>query len=576
MDKNKRLTVWLPVIIAVSIAVGIFVGNHYVSISQGPLRSYTSGNKINAILDIIDEQYVDTVNMTDLVENTIPKIFSELDPHSVYITAEDASAVNEELEGSFSGIGVSFNMQTDTILVISVISGGPAEKAGLMPFDRIITINDSVFSGKKKNQTEIMKTLRGAKDSKVKLGVRRGDSPDLLTFEVTRGDVPVNSVDVAYEAAEGIGYIKVSKFARNTYNEFITAIAQLKQKNCSSFIIDLRGNTGGYMDAAINMINEFMPEGRLIVYTEGKSFPRSDVYANGTGTCKDAPIVVLTDEISASASEIFAGAIQDNDRGLIIGRRTYGKGLVQTQIALNDGSEMRLTIARYYTPSGRCIQKKYEMGHTDDYEQDIYNRYMHGEFDSADSIKMDDSMKYLTAGGRVVYGGGGIMPDIFIPRDTTGVTSYYSNVVNSGVLYLYALEYSDNYREKLSSFNTWEELYDYLCHQPLLSNFVNFASSKGIKRRPTLINISGALIENQLQAYIVRNFFDEAGFYPIFLKDDVTLLRAIKVLQADESLPTTELIKQANGNLQSQTGPAKRYGRSKERIFEDYITRAIG
>ena len=576
MDKNKRLTVWLPVIIAVSIAVGIFVGNHYVSISQGPLRSYTSGNKINAILDIIDEQYVDTVNMTDLVENTIPKIFSELDPHSVYITAEDASAVNEELEGSFSGIGVSFNMQTDTILVISVISGGPAEKAGLMPFDRIITINDSVFSGKKKNQTEIMKTLRGAKDSKVKLGVRRGDSPDLLTFEVTRGDVPVNSVDVAYEAAEGIGYIKVSKFARNTYNEFITAIAQLKQKNCSSFIIDLRGNTGGYMDAAINMINEFMPEGRLIVYTEGKSFPRSDVYANGTGTCKDAPIVVLTDEISASASEIFAGAIQDNDRGLTIGRRTYGKGLGQTQIALNDGSEMRLTIARYYTPSGRCIQKKYEMGHTDDYEQDIYNRYMHGEFDSADSIKMDDSMKYLTAGGRVVYGGGGIMPDIFIPRDTTGVTSYYSNVVNSGVLYLYALEYSDNYREKLSSFNTWEELYDYLCHQPLLSNFVNFASSKGIKRRPTLINISGALIENQLQAYIVRNFFDEAGFYPIFLKDDVTLLRAIKVLQAGESLPTAELIKQANGNLQSQTGPAKRYGRSKERIFEDYITRAIG
>ena len=576
MDKNKRLTVWLPVIIAVSIAVGIFVGNHYVSISQGPVLSYTSDNKINSILDIIDEQYVDTVNMTDLVENTIPKIFSELDPHSVYITAEDASAVNEELEGSFSGIGVSFNMQTDTILVISVISGGPAEKAGLMPFDRIITINDSVFSGKKKNQTEIMKTLRGAKDSKVKLGVRRGDSPDLLTFEVTRGDVPVNSVDVAYEAAEGIGYIKVSKFARNTYNEFITAIAQLKQKNCSSFIIDLRGNTGGYMDAAINMINEFMPEGRLIVYTEGKSFPRSDVYANGTGTCKDAPIVVLTDEISASASEIFAGAIQDNDRGLIIGRRTYGKGLVQTQIALNDGSEMRLTIARYYTPSGRCIQKKYEMGHTDDYEQDIYNRYMHGEFDSADSIKMDDSMKYLTAGGRVVYGGGGIMPDIFIPRDTTGVTSYYSNVVNSGVLYLYALEYSDNYREKLSSFNTWEELYDYLCHQPLLSNFVNFASSKGIKRRPTLINISGALIENQLQAYIVRNFFDEAGFYPIFLKDDVTLLRAIKVLQAGESLPTAELIKQANGNLQSQTGPAKRYGRSKERIFEDYITRAIG
>ena len=577
MDKNKRLTVWLPVIIAASIALGIFIGNHYLSISQGKKRSYSSGNKINAILDIIDEQYVDTVSMSKLVESTIPKIFSELDPHSVYIPAEDASVVNEELEGSFSGIGVSFNMQTDTILVISVISGGPAEKAGLLPFDRIISINDSIFSGKKKNQGEIMKTLRGAKNSTVKLGVQRGNSPELLYFDVTRGDVPVNSVDVSYEAAKGIGYIKVSKFARNTYNEFITAIAKLKQAGCTSFVIDLRGNTGGYMDAAINMINEFMPEGRLIVYTEGKSFPRSDVYANGTGTCKDAPIVVLTDEISASASEIFSGAIQDNDRGTIIGRRTYGKGLVQTQMSLSDGSEMRLTIARYYTPSGRCIQKKYEMGNTDAYDQDIYNRYMHGEFDSADSIKMDDSLKYQTVGGRTVYGGGGIMPDIFIPRDTSGVTSYYSNVVNSGVLYLYALEYSDRHREKLGSFKTWEELYNYLQQQPLLSDFVNFAATKGIKRRPTLINISGKLIENQLQAYIVRNFFDEAGFYPIFLKDDVTLLRAIKILQEGKSVPNAELLKQsANGDLHSQAGPTKRYGLSKKRIFEDYLVRAIG
>ena len=574
---NKRLTVWLPVIIAASIALGIFIGNHYLSISQGKKRSYSSGNKINAILDIIDEQYVDTVSMSKLVESTIPKIFSELDPHSVYIPAEDASVVNEELEGSFSGIGVSFNMQTDTILVISVISGGPAEKAGLLPFDRIISINDSIFSGKKKNQGEIMKTLRGAKNSTVKLGVQRGNSPELLYFDVTRGDVPVNSVDVSFEAAKGIGYIKVSKFARNTYNEFITAIAKLKQAGCTSFVIDLRGNTGGYMDAAINMINEFMPEGRLIVYTEGKSFPRSDVYANGTGTCKDAPIVVLTDEISASASEIFSGAIQDNDRGTIIGRRTYGKGLVQTQMSLSDGSEMRLTIARYYTPSGRCIQKKYEMGNTDAYDQDIYNRYMHGEFDSADSIKMDDSLKYQTVGGRTVYGGGGIMPDIFIPRDTSGVTSYYSNVVNSGVLYLYALEYSDRHREKLGSFKTWEELYNYLQQQPLLSDFVNFAATKGIKRRPTLINISGKLIENQLQAYIVRNFFDEAGFYPIFLKDDVTLLRAIKILQEGKSVPNAELLKQsANGDLHSQAGPTKRYGLSKKRIFEDYLVRAIG
>lgn len=538
MNKNNRLTIWLPVIIAISIAVGIFIGNHYLSITKGTKKTYSSGNKINAILDIIDEQYVDTVSMSQLVESTIPKIFSELDPHSVYIPAEEAAVVNEELEGSFSGIGVSFNLQTDTILVIDVISGGPSEKAGLLPFDRIITINDSVFSGQKKNQGEIMKTLRGAKNSIVKLGVKRGNSPNLLYFDVTRGDVPVYSIDASYEAAKGIGYIKVSKFARNTYNEFITAIAKLKQQGCNSFIIDLRNNMGGYMDAAINMINEFMPEGRLIVYTEGKSFPRSDIYANGTGTCKDAPIVVLTDEISASASEIFSGAIQDNDRGTIIGRRTFGKGLVQTQMSLSDGSEMRLTIARYYTPSGRCIQKKYEIGNTDAYNQDIYNRYMHGEFDSADSIKMDDSLKYQTIGGRTVYGGGGIMPDIFIPRDTSGITSYFSNVINSGVLYLYALEYSDHHREKLSSFKSWNELYKYLQKQPILNDFVNFAATKGIRKRPTLIHISGKLIENQLQAYIVRNFFGDEGFYQIFLKDDVNILRAIKILQEGKSVPT--------------------------------------
>lgn len=572
MDKNKKLTVWLPVIIACSIALGIFIGNHYLSLNKGKHRTYSSGNKINAILDIIDEQYVDTVDMTDLVEGAIPKIFSELDPHSVYIPAEDASMVNEELEGSFSGIGVSFNMQTDTILVINVINGGPAEKAGLLPFDRIITINDSVYSGNKTSQAKIMKTLRGAKNSTVKLGVKRGNEPDLLYFDVTRGDVPVHSVDVAYEAAEGIGYIKVSKFARNTYNEFITAIAELKQLGCNSFIIDLRNNTGGYMEAAINMINEFMPEGRLIVYTEGKSFPRSDVYANGTGTCKEAPVVVLTDEISASASEIFAGAIQDNDRGQIIGRRTYGKGLVQTQIALRDGSALRLTIARYYTPSGRCIQKNYEMGKNDEYDQDIYNRYMHGEFDSADSIKMDDSLKYQTVKGRTVYGGGGIMPDIFIPRDTSGITSYYSNIINSGTLYLYALEYSDRNREKLASFGTWEELYAYLKQQPLLTDFTTFAASKGIRKRPTLIAISGPLIENQLQAYIVRNFFDEAGFYPIFLQDDVTLKRAIEILKAGKAFPEVETVKtQADGNLHSQASPSERYGLAKEILFEDTI-----
>ncbi|MDH6358367.1 S41 family peptidase [Parabacteroides sp. PF5-9] len=574
MDKNRRLAIWLPVIIAISIGLGIFIGNYYLSIGKSkgnnPTYSSSAGNKINAVLDIINKQYVDTVDMKQLVETTIPHIFNELDPHSVYITAEDATAANEDLEGSFSGIGVTFNMQTDTILVISVISGGPAEKAGLLPFDRIITINDSIYSGNNSNQNMIMKTLRGAKNSIVKLGIKRGLSDQLIHFDVTRGEVPVNSVDVAYEASKGIGYIKVSKFARNTYNEFLTAIAKLKQIGCDSFVIDLRGNTGGYMDAAINMINEFMSDGKLIVYTEGKAFPRSDVYANGTGTCKESPIVVLTDEGSASASEIFAGAIQDNDRGLIIGRRTYGKGLVQTPIPLRDGSELRLTIARYYTPSGRSIQKLYELGKTDEYDQDIYNRYMHGEFDSADSIKLDETLQYETINGRTVYGGGGIMPDIFIPRDTSGITSYYSTVINTGTLYLYALEYSDHNRDRLSSCKSWEELYTYLKSQPLLQNFTNFAASKGIRKRPTLIEISSSLIEEQLHAYIVRNFFDDAGFYPIFLQNDVTLLEAIKMIREGKSYPVPGFIGKAENNSKTETGNTIRFGTAREKIFEDY------
>lgn len=538
MGKNKRLAIWMPVLIAVCIALGIFIGNHFWFLNQGRnLNMFGSTNKISAVLGIIKEQYVDTVNMQDLVEGAIPKIFSELDPHSVYIPAKDVAKRTEDLEGSFSGIGVSFNMQTDTILVIEVVPGGPSEKAGIKPFDRIVTINDTVYAGKKTDDEKIMKLLRGMKNSTVELGIKRDNNPELLHVQVTRGDVPVNTVDVAYKIKEGIGMIKVSKFGRTTYNEFITAIAKLKQEGCQAFIIDLRGNTGGYMDAAINMINEFMPEGRQIVYAEGKAFPRQDFYANGTGTCKESPMVVLTDEGSASASEIFSGAIQDNDRGLIIGRRTFGKGLVQSPIQLNDGSELLLTVARYYTPSGRCIQKQYELGKTDDYDQDIYNRYLHGEFDTADSIKLDDSLKYQTVGGRTVYGGGGIMPDIFIPRDTSGVTSYFSKVINSGILYRYALEYSDWHKHEFSQYENYEELWDFLKSQPLVNDFANYAAKKGIKKRPYLIAISRELIANQLQAYIIRNFFKDDGFYPVFLKDDPTLLKAIEVIEAGRAFP---------------------------------------
>ena len=537
MDKNKRLAVWLPVIIALSIALGIFVGNHYLRLTQGKRHIYSSGNKINAILDIIDEQYVDTVDMKQLVEDAIPKVFSELDPHSVYIPAKDAQRANEDLEGSFSGIGVSFNMQTDTILVINVIPGGPSEKAGLKPFDRIITINDSLYAGNKSDQEVIMKTLRGAKNSTVKLGIKRKNEPELLYFDVTRGDVPVSSVDVSYEVSKGIGYIKVSKFGRTTYNEFITAIAKLKQAGCTSFVIDLRGNTGGYMDAAINMVNEFMPEGRLIVYTEGKAFPRNDVYTNGTGTCQDAPIVVLTDEFSASASEIFSGAIQDNDRGLIIGRRTFGKGLVQSPIQLSDGSEIRLTIARYYTPSGRCIQKKYELGKDSEYEQDIYQRFMHGEFDSADSIKLNNSEKYETVMGRPDYGGGGIMPDIYDPQDTTGMTSYYRMAATRGLIIRYTLDYTDKNRNKLKEYDTPQKMEAYLKTQNLLEKFAEYAEKKGLKRRNILMYKSKQLFEESLYGNIIYNMLGIEAYITYSNLTDKTVQKALEVLEKGESFP---------------------------------------
>lgn len=535
---NKKLAVWLPLIIALSIAAGIFVGNQYKNLSGGKIKNYSGGNKINAILDIIDDQYVDTVNMKNLVESTIPKIFSELDPHTTYIPAEYAKAENERMEGSFSGIGIMFNMLTDTVVVINVTPGGPSEKAGILPGDRIVSINDSVYVGKER-QEDIMKTLRGAKNSTVKLGIQRMGEPALIYFDVTRDDIPVSPIEVAYEVEKGIGLIKVKEFTRPTYNDFITAIAKLKEKGVKAYIIDLRGNLGGYMDAAINMANEFLPEGRLIVYTEGKAFPRNDVFANGTGTCKDAPLVVLTDDSSASASEIFAGAIQDNDRGLVIGRRTFGKGLVQVPIKLSDGSSIHLTIARYYTPSGRSIQKKYELGKSDEYDQDFINRLMHGEMDSKDSIKLDKSLQYQTTLGRTVYGGGGIMPDIFIPRDTTGYTSYYSNVYYNGLLHQYAFKYVDDNRQKLAAYKNAPQLYAYLKTQPLVTDFTNFAASKGIKKRPTLISVSRNLIETQLYTLIVNYLFDNEGSYPILFENDPAVKKAVEVIKSGSTFPAS-------------------------------------
>ncbi|MDD6211316.1 MAG: S41 family peptidase [Bacteroidales bacterium] len=535
-SRNNKFIVWMPVVMALCIVAGIFLGSYLL---RSDLRSnflkFRGGNKIDNVLDIIETNYVDTLKMSDLVEKAIPSIFKELDPHSVYIPAADLQMVNEELEGSFSGIGIQFNMISDTITVVGVISGGPSEKVGILPGDRIVMIEDSLFVGK--TTEKVMQSLRGEKGSKVKVGVQRGSSPKLIDFEITRGDVPVNSVEAAFPIDENIGYIKVGKFGRTTYDEFITAIAKLENQNVDGLIVDLRGNSGGYMDAAINMINEFLPKGRLIVYTEGKNFPRSDAFANGTGIAQNIPLVVLMDEWSASASEIFAGAIQDNDRGSIVGRRSFGKGLVQNQIPLSDGSAVRLTIARYFTPSGRSIQKQYELGKSDDYEQDILNRYAHGEFDNKDSIKLDHSETYQTFGGREVYGGGGIMPDYFIPRDTSGMNSYYSSLANKGIIYEFTFQYTDKNRAKLKEFKTVKNLINYLNTQPMLEEIADFAFTKGIKKRPRLLEESKDLLLNQINALIARNMLGENAFYEIYNQKDPSVNQAIKLIKEGKSIP---------------------------------------
>ncbi len=536
---NKKRFVWLPLIIAVAVCAGIYAGNFYtrISLSGRNFSSLAGQNKIDNLINIIDRHYVDSINPEEIIEKVMPKIMKELDPHSLYIKASDFEKVNEPLEGSFSGIGIQFNMAIDTVTVVSVIPGGPSEKVGLLAGDRIVTINDTTYVGKEVSMDDISSRLRGPKGTTVKVGIKRATSKELLPFEITRGDIPLNSVDASFMIDEKTGYIKISRFGRTTYNEFMNALAQLRNSGASNYIIDLRGNSGGYMDEAINMVNEFLPKDRLIVYTEGKASPRNEAYSNGTGAFQTNPIVVLMDEWSGSASEIFAGAIQDNDRGTIVGVRSYGKGLVQQQIPFADGSAIRLTIARYYTPSGRSIQREYKLGESEEYELDYISRLEHGELLSQDSIKQNDSLRYETYNGRTVYGGGGITPDIFVPRDTTNITSYFLQIMNTGALYRFAFEYADKNRETLKQYNNCDSLLAYLQSQPLLEEFVSYAQSKGIKRRPVYIQISRQLILDGLYAYIIRNTLEENDFYQVLAKNDKTILKAQEILREGKSFP---------------------------------------
>ena len=536
---NSNTSRFTPLVIAVSVVAGILIGTFYAKHYGGNKLGIINGssNKLNALLRIIDDQYVDTVNMTDLVEKAMPQILAELDPHSTYIPAQNLEEVNSELEGSFSGVGIQFTIQQDTIHVNNVVAGGPAEKVGVMAGDRIVTVDDSLFVGKGLTNEKAMRHLKGPKGSEVKLGIKRATEKGLLDFTIVRGDIPQNTIDAAYMLNDDFGYIMVSKFGRTTHVELLNAIAQLNHQQCKGLIIDLRGNTGGYMEAATRMVNEFLPEGKLIVYTEGRKYPRMEEYANGTGSCQQTPLIVLVNEESASASEIFAGAIQDNDRGTIVGRRSFGKGLVQQPIDFSDGSAIRLTIARYYTPSGRCIQRPYESGQNSKYEMDWIARYEHGEFFYKDSIKLDENLRYSTSLGRPVYGGGGIMPDIFVPQDTTGITSYLIEVSNKGLILQFSFQYTDRNRAKLNSYKDEESLLEHLKQQGIMEQFIRYASSKGVKRRNLLINKSRQLLERNLYGNIIYNMLGQEEYIRYINQSDTTVLKALEILEKGEAFP---------------------------------------
>lgn len=528
-NRLKNPAVWIPLTVALAF-VGGMLSTKGLFVQD---RSASGNNKLNTLLNIIGHEYVDAVDTDSLMETMYPQLLSGLDPHSVYIKAEDLEAVNSELEGSFSGIGITFNMLNDSINVLEVLSGGPSEKVGLLAGDRIVTINDSVVAGKKWSNEKVMSWLRGESGTKVRLGIRRSTSPELLPFEVTRGPIPVTSIDASYLIDDVTGYIRVNKFGRTTYDEFYTDMVKLRDAGAKRYVVDLRGNGGGFMEMAVMMANEFLPAGQLIVATHGRDeSAESTAVSDGGGTFQDAELTVLIDEFSASASEIFAGAIQDHDRGLVVGRRSFGKGLVQRQMELPDGSAVRLTIARYYTPSGRCIQKTYTHGENQDYAHEIVDRYNSGEIFNGDSIKHDDSMIFKTDAGRVVYGGGGIMPDIFVPNDTAEITSYYLNVLNKGLLQKFSFDFTDRHRAELKNAGSVNAMLKVLPpDEELLVEFVDYAKSNGVPARWYYINISRKLIVKDLKALIARDVFGTSAFYKVNNLTDPTVVRALQEMR---------------------------------------------
>ena len=566
MNKRQIAGLWTTLLIVASIGVAVWIG---VTIGRGVERKHTydvinqmSGRVSSSEADIdafaremaavehymagsdkmmqtimaIRSSYVDPIDLDTIYEKAIPALLSELDPHSEYIPAKMFDKVNESLEGEFDGIGIVFNAMTDTITVLSVIPQGPSDKAGVRAGDRVMRIDGRNVAGQNIPQDSMVRMMRGPRGTKVTLSVQRARIDNLVDIEVIRDAIELHSVETAFmlDNEAKIGFIRLSQFSRTSYKEIRRALDKLAAEGMQGVIIDLRGNGGGFLDQVIPMVNEFLPAGKLIVYTEDRYGQRIDEYSTGRGRYQDVELAILVDETSASSSEILAGAIQDNDRGLVLGRRTFGKGLVQTQIPFNDGSAIRLTVARYYTPTGRSIQKPYVSGDELSYHMDIINRYNHSEFFSADSIHFDDTMKFKTPAGRTVYGGGGIMPDIFIPLDTLGMSDYYHKAWNTNVLYRYTMDFTDRHRQELDAVSSLAELDKLLSSEDLIADFVQYAERNGVERDNEGLRLSRKIIEAQIRAYVGRNALDdEAGFYYNIYAIDDAMQRAVKELRSN-------------------------------------------
>jgi len=536
--KNSKKAIYTPIIIALVLVVGMFIGrNLFPQKSENfvlsPEISGDYNNKISTILQLIKNNYVEKISVDSLTEIAIPLILENLDPHTSYLPPKMNDEAHESLDGNFDGIGVQFNIKNDTVMIINTISGGPSEKAGVLAGDRIVKVNDSLIAGVGITNNKVMKCLKGPAGTAVRISVKRMGITDLIDFDIIRDKIPLYSVDVSYMLNKNSGYIKISRFAGTTYDEFMKAANKLKNEGMTKLVLDLRDNGGGYLNEAVNIVDEFLPKGKMIVFTKGAYRKRTEYRSTDNNTMIDVKLAVLINSWTASASEIVSGAIQDNDRGVIIGRRSFGKGLVQEEFDFKDHSGIRITTARYYTPAGRCIQKSYKDGY-EKYYADIYHRAFDGELLSADSTKFPDSIKYTTPGGKVVYGGGGIMPDYFIPIDTVGLTPYYRVLTKKSLIYKFALEYADKNRQELQNLKTVDKINSYLKEEHILNTFIIYAEANNVKRNQKDLALSGKLIDVRLRAYIARNIIDNQGFYPIIREIDDDLGKAEDILNKNK------------------------------------------